>query len=517
MQSGSVEKSEKLISQAAAQFSSGSLDAAADLCRTALEKMPGQPDALHLLGLIAYQSGDCASAADHIKQALTGKPENPLYHYHLGIALADEGDQSAAELSYRAAIHFNPGYTEALNNLGLIHFDTDRLESAALLFKDALRVQPRFTNAMYNLGMTLQALAMPLQALSVYDRVLELMPDSAETRFNRAACLLQTGRFEAGWHDYEFRFQGKTNDHCIAGSKRWDGRYFRDQRLLVLDEQGIGDTLQFIRYLPMVKERGGTVIFRSVSSLLELLDGFPGIDELYHSDQTDGKRVAADWFIPLMSLPMIFRTGFDNIPAAIPYVFPKSEKAARWNKRISEGRFKVGLVWAGRPTANYESSQSAGAAANQLKLSGVPASRIAGSRSRRLDLFKPLANIPGLQLYGLQKGPEAVQADDLAEEMGIISLGPEFSDFADTAAAIDALDLVVSVDTSVAHLAGAMGKPVWVLLPHAPDWRWMLERQDSPWYPGMRLFRQQRRGEWRPVFERVAAELRRVVQQKAVK
>lgn len=517
MQSDSVEKSDLLISQAAAQFSSGSLDAAADLCRTALEKIPGLPDALHLLGLIAYRAGDCASAADHIKQAITGKPDNPLYHYHLGKILADAGDQSAAELSYRAAIHLDPGYSDALNNLGLIHFDTDRLESAALLFKDALEIQPRFTNAMYNLGMALQAMAMPIQAISVYDRVLELMPDSAETRFNRAACLLQTGRFEAGWRDYEFRFQGKTNDHCIAGSKRWDGGLFRGQRLLVLDEQGIGDTLQFIRYLPMVKERGGTVIFKTVTSLLKLLDGYPGIDELYDTDQTDGKKVAADWFIPLMSLPMIFRTGFDNMPGAIPYIFPQLDQAARWNKRLSAERFKVGLVWAGRPTANYECGQSAGAAANQLKLSGVPASRVAGSRSRRLDLFKPLANIPGLQLYGLQKGPEAAQANYLAEEMGIISLGPDFSDFADTAAAIDAFNLVVSVDTSVAHLAGAMGKPVWVLLPHAPDWRWMLARQDSPWYPGMRLFRQQRRGEWQPVFQRVADALRRVVQQKAVK
>jgi len=506
-----------LLASAEKRLADGNRKGAAELCRHLLDQQPDHANAWHLLGLAEYRSGNLKFAATCIDRAIALQSDRPVYHYHCGNIYSEIGDRQAAENAYRNALREKPDFAEALNNLGLIQFDQDRLECAALLFQQAVRLQPRFTNAIYNLAMTLQALAMPMQALSLYDRVLGQMPDSAETRFNRAAVLLQIGMFEDGWREYECRFRHLPGENSRSGCQRWDGRSFHGQRLLVLDEQGIGDTLQFIRYLPLAKERGGTVIFKTVAPLAGLLKNFSGIDELCLYDDKTDRPTGADWFVPLMSLPGIFKTRLDRIPTGTPYIRPDPHKVACWEKRMTRGPFKVGLVWAGRPTAHYKDRASDDPVGIGLDLAGHPATRVADSRSRRLDFFTTLADMPGIQLYGLQKGPDAGQAEKLADKMDIINLGPDFADFADTAAAISALDLVISVDTSVAHLAGALAKPVWVLIPHAPDWRWMLEREDSPWYPSMRLFRQQRRGEWRPVFERIAEALSALLRHQAIK
>jgi len=214
-----------------------------------------------------------------------------------------------------------------------------------------------------------------------------------------------------------------------------------------------------------------------------------------------------------MSLPGIFNTNLETIPDRIPYIFASNEKIKFWQDRINQHRFNVGIVWAGNSAAKYQKAGLSGLEHVNLAWAGNPVNKTAASRSNRLEYFRPLSKIPGVQLYGLQKGAAAKQAKELSSLINVINLGEKFEDFSDTAGVIDNLDLVVSVDTSVAHLAGAMGKPVWVLIPHVPDWRWMLARDDSPWYPSMRLFRQQKRSEWGDVFHQIAHELHLLVHQ----
>lgn len=364
--------------------------------------------------------------------------------------------------------------------------------------------------------MALQAQGRPAEAIDAYNQVLKVIPDSAETHFNHSISLLLTGNFEEGWDEYEWRFRssGKKIDTRPEKSFiRWDGASFNMKRILVNDEQGIGDTLQFIRYLPMLKERGGTVIFETSKPLKSLLEKFAGIDELVEPSRDGMPQMEFDLYVPLMSLPGIFKTTLENIPDRIPYLFPSSKKIKLWQDRINKHTFNVGIVWAGNPTANYEKAGLSGLEHVNFTWAGNPSNKIAASRSNRLEYFAPLAEIEGVQLYGLQKGEAAGQAEALSDSINVFNLGEEFEDFSDTAGVIENLDVIITVDTSVAHLAGAMGKPVWVLIPYVPDWRWMLDREDSPWYPTMRLFRQQRKGDWNHVFERVANELGAMVSQ----
>ena len=240
--------------------------------------------------------------------------------------------------------------------------------------------------------------------------------------------------------------------------------------------------LQFVRYLPMVKARGGTVVFATVKPMMRLFEGLTGVDELVDVSQK-AQPDSDDYYIPLLSLPGIFQTTLESIPAPVPYLFADEPRVDSWKARLAPTGFKVGLVWAGTVTDPR--------------------------RSMPLAKFRPVAQISGLRLYGLQKGisAEQIEVEGVPEGMEITNFGQEFEDFADTASVIENLDLIISIDTSVAHLAGAMGKPVWLLLPFAPDWRWLLDREDSPWYPTMRLFRQPSPGDWDTVIRQIAAEL----------
>ncbi|MCK4988575.1 MAG: hypothetical protein KAS40_23730, partial [Desulfobacterales bacterium] len=267
---------------------------------------------------------------------------------------------------------------------------------------------------------------------------------------------------------------------------RWSGESFAGRRLFVHSEQGIGDILQFVRYLPSVKARGGTVIFETRKPLMGLFKDLSGIDELVMFSADGNPAAEFDLYVPLASLPGIFETTLENIPAEVPYLFADREKSALWKDRLTAVGLKVGLVWAGTDTDPR--------------------------RACPLGWLKSLSDISGVNLYGLQKGiaAEQIEVEGLPQEMRMTNLGQEFEDFTDTAAVIENLDLVISIDTSVAHLAGAMGKPVWVMLPYAADWRWFLNRDDSPWYPTMRLFRQEKQGDWETVLQRITKELQKV-------
>ena len=500
---------------------SGNIQQAQAHYRRILRDEPGQPEALHALGIIAFQLKKYDIANSLIGKAIESKPKVPQFYYNLGLVFIALKRQERAIQAFQEAIKIRPDYADAHYNLGLALKKQHQFEEAILNFKHVIKLTPDDADAYYNLGNAYEALgryesavetyrmairrngafagafnnlALVLkkmgrinEAINYFRKALRLQPALAEAHWNLSLSLLINGQFEEGWKEHEWRFmRGKRSTiypHRFD-IPLWDGSSFTGKRLFVHSEQGFGDTLQFIRYLPMVKRLGGTVIFEAFGPLLETMRGFPGIDKLVELSPDRRHVENCDYYVPLMTLPMLFSTDIPTIPSNIPYIFAAPEKAGQWKNRINEKGYNIGIVWAGKPEHEND-----------------------GNRSCELAQFLPLARIPGVELYGLQKGGAARQAKTLDGMKTIINFDRELKDFSETAAAIENLDLVISIDTALVHLAGAMGKPVWTLLPHAPDWRWLLEREDSPWYPTMRLFRQPGRGDWGAVFDRVKDEL----------
>jgi hypothetical protein len=322
--------------------------------------------------------------------------------------------------------------------------------------------------------------------LTAFAEALRLRPDYPKARTNRALALLQTGDYEQGWREYEWRW--RTDDFTLRdfGRPRWDGSSLKGRVILLHAEQGLGDTLQFIRYAPLVQQRGGVVVVEAPPRLLPLLGRCPGIDRLV-------ARGAAlpefDVEAPLLSLPALFGTTAATIPAPIPYLSTDPQRGEHWSVELRAlAEFKVGIAWQGSPTYR-------------------------GDRQRSVPLrhFEPLARVPGVRLVNLQKGHGSEQLESVAANWGVVDLGPRLDEgagaFEDTAAVMAQLDLVICSDTSVAHLAGALGVATWLALPLACDWRWGQKGETTPWYPAMRLFRQKHWGNWDEVFARMAAEL----------
>ena len=384
-------------------------------------------------------------------------------------------------------VRLRPDLPEGHYNLGSVLKDTGDFEQAVAYLRESLRLQPHHAESWNNLALAYKTRGQFDTAITYFSQALHLKEDLAEAHWNRSFVYLLQGRFAPGWQDFEWRFQLPKWQLAYPFRQplpRWDGTRDPRRRILVHDEQGLGDTLQFVRYLPLVKARCNTVILETRRELIGLLQQVEGVDAMVERPSSDTPFTAADCHIPLLSLPMIFGTRPETIPATVPYIRPDPQKETAWKDRLSLPGTNVGIVWAGRPEHQNDRN-----------------------RSCRLEHFAGLARIPGVRLIGLQKGPAASQADAASCRPWVLSLGGELNDFADTAAVISHLDLVISVDTAVVHLAGAMAKPVWVLLPFVPDWRWMLNREDSPWYPTMRLFRQHCPGDWPDVFNRLEAAL----------
>jgi tetratricopeptide (TPR) repeat protein len=356
-------------------------------------------------------------------------------------------------------------------------------------YRKALDLAPADAAAFANVGRMFQDQGRLAEAMECFDAALTKNPEDADAHFSRAGVLLAQGRWPEGWAEYEWRFRRadwkNAYPHRLR-APRWDGSRFERKTLLVHCEQGFGDAIQFVRYLPAVKDRGGTVLVEAPAPLIPLFRRAGGIDALLETSESRTPAAQYDLQVPLLSLPGIFSTTPETVPAEIPYLSADPGKASEWAQRIAGGQVKVGIVWG---ASNWNRA-------------------LAGKSCRLVD-FMALLSVPGVRLYGLQKGPAAQEARAVPAETGFLNLGEEFEDFADTAAAIAPLELVVSVDTAVAHLAGAMGKPVFLLLPFSTDWRWMESRDDSPWYPTMRLFRQKVNGDWSGVFGRVRRELTR--------
>jgi len=491
----------------------------------AIELKPDYAEAYNNLGLTLQEQGLWAQAIEKFESAISLKPDHSGAHYNLGFALNEIDKLDAAASHYRRSIQLKPDFADAHNNLGVIlkrqgrireaiaHYRTaleyssqkadiynnlgnalkinGRIDEAIEMLHRALAARPDFAEAYNNMGVALQARGNHTAALINFEKAVELKPEFAEARFNRATIDLLHGNYSRGWQGYEWRFKKRhwQDVYPIRHSlPRWDGSPFPEKRLLVYDEQGFGDTIQFVRYLPQVKALGGTVILETRKPLLACLQGAEGIDEVIDRSAVGDSAEGCDLVVPLLSLPGIFGTNLESIPAKIPYLHAEAAKVSYWKKRIRGSEFKVGLVWAGNPDQENDDL-----------------------RSVALNDLMTLADIPGLRLFGLQKGIAAGQVTEIPAETGLIDLGPELEDFSDTAAVMANMDLIISVDTAAVHLAGAMGLPVWILVCFSLDWRWMLERDDCPWYSTARLFRQPEPGNWDVVFRRVAKELEALV------
>lgn len=457
----------------------GRLTEAARLYRRVLAVEPAQPDALHLLGVTAAQHGAAADALAPIVRSLRVRPASAQARAHLGGALRALGRAEEAADALTGALALDPALGDALDGLGAARHALAAYEQAALWCGRAIRLRPGHPDTLVNLGTALRDLRRFADAEICFAAALARAPNHAEAHLARATGRLVRGDLRAGWEEFEWRWRRYP-------APPWAGEPLEGRTILLHAEQGFGDSIQFARYAPLVARAGGRVVLAAHPLLTRLLSR---LDPQVRVVEQDAGEPPHDLHCPLMSLPRAFGTTLDRIPSFPAYLSPDPADRARWAARLDgPGGRRVGLVWAGNPRHRNDRNRS------------IPADRLA-----------PLLDVPGLRLVSLQTGPArdsvpSALRDRLERPLEISVEGAR--DFADTAALVANLDLVVTVDTAIVHLAGALGVPAWLLLPSAPDWRWLLDRADSPWYPSLRLYRQPRPGDWDSPLAAIAARLR---------
>jgi tetratricopeptide (TPR) repeat protein len=463
--------------------------------REARRLRPDAVDALNQLGIALFKQGQPEEAAAVFEEALRLRPNAPGIRNNYGMVLFRLGRYPDAADQYRRSLRLEPGNAGTISNLANTLREQGLIAEALLWYEEALRVAPQAADVHNNLGITFVRSRHLDQARHHYSEALRLQPDFPEARLNRAHLRLLEGDYEHGWVDYESRWLMKDAEPFRCHQELWDGSLLVGRTILLHWEQGMGDTLQFVRFVPLVKDKGGRVILTCQPRLFDLLSRCKGFDQLIrHGDPLPEFDVHA----PLATLPKLLGITVETIPADVPYLFAAPAQLEHWRRELPPGdTLKVGIAWQGNP-------------------------RYGGDRHRSIPLvyFLPLARIPGVQMYSLQKSDGADQLQSLAPGTGILDLAARLDErggaFMDTAAALKNLDLVITCDTSIGHLAGGLGVPVWTLLSFNSDWRWMLDRHDSPWYPTIRLFRQQRPGDWAEVFMQVADALRQVASHRGV-
>lgn len=488
-----LKDNKNLFQEALELHQTGNLVDAETLYDEILETQPENIDTTFFLGTLKLQKTDFEKARMLLEKAITLKPDHARAYNNLATVLKEQGKLGEAVESYNKSITLQPDYAMAHCNLGNLLKDLGRFDEAEKSCRRAISLQPDYADAHNNLASTLQKQGKNDEAIVSYSMAIKYNPENINAHINRSSALLLTENFKDGWPEYEWRLHTKN---CNSGSFhqiQWDGSPLNGKTILVHAEQGFGDIIQFIRYLPMVQAQGGYVIFECLKDLIRLLKNCAGIDEII--EMKSKHNVKFDTHIHLLSLPGIFGSNMDSIPSDIPYITVDPELAEQWRLKLAiNNDFKIGIVWAGRPTFKDH------------------------YRSCSLADFAPLAEIPGITFYSLQKGPASEEILNPPKDMKIINLDKELKDFSDTAAVMNNLDLIISTDTAVVHLAGAIGKPIWTLLHTSSDWRWFLNREESPWYPcpngmagrvGMRLFRQSQFNDWNGVFEQVKRTLKR--------
>lgn len=444
-------------------------------------------DAYANLGFVFFQQERLDRSIELLHSAIDRAPVHPQLYLNYAFALSAKGNFLEAIRIQQAAIGSPEHDAEAFSNLAYYYGELDEMEQAKTWAEKAVGVRPGYVGGHNNLAHALRSLGRTEDALAVYEKSIALAPDLPDAHWGKSLALLSVGRFNEGWAEYEWRWRMKT---VIPGQKlpgaEWGGEDIRDKTLLLYQEQGLGDMIHFVRYVRLLEGRCGRIVLAMPRPLKRLFERIPRVSAVVSEGETPPYDVA----LPIMSLPRILGTTLQSIPADIPYLSPIETDVEKWRGKFSNEQavIRVGLVWAG------------GAAFKGNK-----------QRSMSLEKFAVLGQIPGVSFYSLQKGPSADEVKNPPAGMQIVDWSDEIGDFADTAAFISQLDLVIAVDTAVAHLAGAMGKSVWTLIPASSDFRWLQGREDSPWYPTMRLFRQKERGNWPEVMQRVASELRLLV------
>jgi len=452
-----------------------------------LRLRPDVPEAAMNLARLYGESQAFAEAVRWWRRTVELRPTWAEAHHRLGCALLRNGQPTDAIAALRAAVTLEPRLAEAHNNLGVALTEAGQIAAAIEHYQRAVALSATNHEALFNLGNAWLSEGDVSAALEQYDRAIALRPDYVEARQNRGAIWLLMGRLTEGFRDYELRFRSRDYPVARWPWPLWQGEPLTGRTLVLCPEQGIGDTLQFIRYAPLLKQQGARVVVLCSAAQQAILSRTPGVDELA---AVELPLPAADFYVPVMSLPERLGTTLETIPAEVPYVFADAELVELWRQRLMEwDGFKVGIVWQGNP-------------------------RRPGDRQRSIPLthYRPLASV--VRLVSLQKGPGVEQLSDAARSWPVVDLGERVDRagaFVDTAAIMQNLDLVITSDTAPAHLAGALGVATWTALQRVPDWRFLLDREDSPWYPTMRLFRQTRAGDWDGVFEQIARELERLV------
>jgi len=499
----------------------GQRDQAAQAYEQALKIRPDYPEALNNLGVFRFEHGDYDEAIRLLERAIALLPSYAAAHNNLGNVYKEQTQWAKAISCYRRALSHKPDMFQAINNLGLaLMYGASDLTAAASCFRQvlaqkpdsapalthlgitlcmqgdfatglecyekALSIAPDYRDALNNMGNALRALGRAEEAIAFYERVMKMQPDDPEIHNNIAMALLTVGRFTEGWSEYEWRWHTAQMKAAkrIFKQPLWRGEEGEGRTLLIHAEQGFGDTLQFCRYAPLAAQRGWNVILQVQPELISLLGSLAGVDKIF---PLGAILPPFDMHCPMMTLPVAFETQVSTIPAAVSYLHADESKTQAWRERLSndpKGK-KVGLVWTGNP-----------------RLFSLDLAAANGRRSLKPESLASWAGLKNVRFYSLQK-----TGFKLSSDIGLIDYMDACQDFSDTAALIANLDLVISVDTSVAHLAGALGKQVWLLNRFDSCWRWLRDRDDSPWYPTLRQFRQPSSGDWGSVIKKVKKEL----------
>jgi tetratricopeptide (TPR) repeat protein len=434
------------LKKAAEHISAGELTQAQSLLSGILQENSKDPDGLHLMGLVGLKAGKFQAAASLIESAIALRPLDPGFYSNCGEAYRRSGNLDLAFQRLQRALELDPKNASAWCNHGCVCREVGRIDDAIAAYRKAVALAPKDANSHYNLSLA----------------------------------LLVNGNFIEGWREYEYRWDALPHlpRHPYT-QPRWNGQSLAERTLLVSFEQGLGDILQFVRYLPTFVRQGARIILECPQELHRLFGCLDGIQCILPSDPAP----AFDYHIPLLSVPYILGITEETINREVPYLRAPIETSRMWRERLSQhaAKRRIGICWAGNP--NHVNDRN---------------------RSCRLPVLAPLGRIEGAIFYSLQKGNAAEQARHPIAGMKIMDYTAELRDFADTAGFVENLDLVVTVDTAVAHLTGALGKPLWMLTPFDPDWRWLLHRTDSPWYPTMRMIRQTERRNWNSISKALA-------------
>lgn len=477
-----MKKIQKILNEAIKLYQTGKFNEAKDLYEKVLKINPNHSDALHLLGLIFNSLNQKDKAVKFITKAISIK-EHEVYYCNLGLVLKEQNKFNEAICMFEKAISLNVNDIDAYNNLGLVLRDLNKHKEAIVMYEKAISINPNYSDAYNNLGIVFYDQNKLNEAIDMYEKAIFINPNYAEAYWNKSLTYLTKGNLKEGFELYEYRWQKKYFSSLKRNFTKslWLGKESLDGKtILIHTEQGLGDTLQFCRYISMVVKFNTKVIVEVEKSLLPLLKQIKGVVEFIVKGQ---KLPPFDYHCPLLSLPHAFHTTLETIPPVLSNIKISEEKINYWKNKFKDiTKPKIGLVWSGNPEHKNDYNRS-------------------------LSLEKLINFLPKeFEYISLQK--EIRDEDKSALENSNISFfGDELKDFEDTGALIENLDLVISVDTSVAHLSGTLDKKTFVLLPFSPDWRWMLNRDDSPWYPSMKLFRQNAIGDWDDVLNNMSKNI----------